>query len=101
MGERSWLRAVTALLLLVTMAGIAVPCAHADFGGKLSLQASAAAPSPGETAAHCDCVCHASWIPARLAPCWGGAVLSFIEPQAPTTPEGCSLALHGDPPRAA
>ena len=101
MGERSWLRAVTALLLLVSMAGVAVPCAHAELAGTLSLQASATASSHAETTTDCNCVCHASWIPARHTPCCGEAVLSSIEPPAPATPEGCSLSLHGEPPRAA
>ncbi|NOZ93560.1 MAG: hypothetical protein GXP47_02320 [Acidobacteria bacterium] len=101
MGTRSWIRAAAAILLLLTMAGVAVPCPDAASGGALSLLPSSTLPSPGDVPADCHCVCHASWIPVQHAVCGGEALLSFVETSVPAIPEGSSLPFPGEPPRSA
>lgn len=101
MGMRPWIRAVTAVLLLVTMAGVGVPCADAISAGELTLSAGGASAPTGGKPADCHCVCHASWIPVQPAGCCGVASLSRIEAPAPATPEGSCLPLFGEPPRSA
>ncbi len=101
MGTRSWIRAAAAILLLLTMAGVAVPCADAASGGALSLLPGGPSSSPDGPAADCHCVCHASWIPVQYAACCGEALLSFVETSAPAIPEGSSLPFPGEPPRSA
>ena len=100
MGTRSWIRAAAALLLLVTMAGVGVPCADAVPAGELTLSAGGASSPTGGEPADCHCVCHASWIPVQPAACCGQAPLTRIEGLVPATPEGCCLPLFGEPPRS-
>ena len=101
MRKQPWIRAAAALLLLVTMAGVGVPCADAVSAGDLTLSAGGSSLPTGGEPADCHCVCHASWIPVRPAGCCGHAPLNRVELPSPATPEGSCLPLFGEPPRCA
>ncbi len=94
------IRAAMALLLLVTMAGMTVPCVAAPGPGETALH-DGGSPSPGHDTVDCHCVCHASWIPVESAACCGDTPLSRVETTAPPTPQCPSLPLTGEPPRSA
>jgi len=100
MGEHSWTRAVVAVLLLVSMAGVVMPCADAAPGGALSVAPDGASASHGDAAAECHCVCHAGWVPAGAGPELLWNLASRVPSLAPSTPEGCTLPLPSEPPRS-
>jgi len=101
MGTYSWIRAAAALLLLVTMAGVAVPCADVPNPGATGLSMVGFSSGPTEGAVDCHCVCHASWIPVQLAADRGRALVRTVEIPAPPAPEGSYLPVRGEPPRSA
>ena len=101
MKGRPTIRIAAALALLVMLAGIGVPCAHAGFVGETTVsQAGSVSPAPASAEA-CHCLCHASWIPVQLAACCGHVPASRITELAPAEPDGCCLSLPGEPPRLA
>ncbi len=95
------IRAATALLLLVTLAGAAAPCAAAQGPLEPALHAGDAGPSHGGEGTDCHCVCHASWIPVGSAACCGEATPDRVVLSTPSTPEGPALPTPGEPPRTA
>jgi len=101
MGTYSWIRAAAALLLLVTMAGVAVPCADLPSPGAAGLSMVGLSSGPAGGASDCHCVCHTSWIPVQLRAGWGSAPVKTVETPVPAAPEGSCIPVPGEPPRSA
>ncbi|NOZ79766.1 MAG: hypothetical protein GXP48_11425 [Acidobacteria bacterium] len=96
---RSWMRTAAALVLLVAIAGVVVPCAEGISSEATTLSAAGSLVTPDVAASDCRCICHASWIPVQLTVCCRHTPLGRIGLAVVAVPEGSWLPPLGEPPR--